>query len=48
MVYINGKVDFEEVFTDREKSRVMRELRRLYGDILQAMKSECDDFDLEI
>jgi hypothetical protein len=48
MVYINGKIDFEEVFPDRDKARVMRELKRLYGDILQAMKKECDDFDLKL
>ena len=48
MVYIDGEIDFEEMFTDQEKSRVISELRRLYGDILGALKRACDEFDLKI
>jgi hypothetical protein len=47
-VLIDGALDFEEVYDDRERNKIMRELKRRYGDILRVLQKECDEFDLDI
>jgi hypothetical protein len=45
-VLINGAVDFSEIFSLGEKERVMRKLSREYSDIIEAIRTECDEFEL--
>jgi hypothetical protein len=47
-VLINGAVDFEEIYDDSERNRIIKELKRRYRDILQVLQKECDEFDLDI
>jgi hypothetical protein len=47
-VLINGAVDFSEIFSLGEKERVMRKLSREYSDIIEAIRTECDELELEV
>jgi hypothetical protein len=43
-VMINGTVDFSEMFNLDEEERIMRRVRRMYRDIIDAIRKECDKF----
>jgi hypothetical protein len=43
-VTINGAVDFSEMFPLDEEERVMRKVKRMYRDIIDAIRRECDEF----
>jgi len=43
-VMINGAVDFSEIFSEKDERRVLRELKRRYRDILDAIRRECGNF----
>jgi len=45
-VLIDGSVDFSEIFPLKDKKRVVRLLVRKYSDIIDAINSECNEFDL--
>jgi hypothetical protein len=45
-VSINGAVDFSEVFPLEDKKRIIRLLFKKYGDIIDAINSECSEFGL--
>ena len=45
-VVINGAVDFSEIFSEGEERRVFREVKRRYRDIIDAIRRECDKFNL--
>jgi len=47
-VVINGAIDFSEIFSREERRKVVRELRRRYGDIIDAINKECDEFELKL
>jgi hypothetical protein len=47
-VLINGTVDFSEVFPKEERPKVLRELKRRYRDIIDAINRECDEFELRL
>jgi hypothetical protein len=47
-VVINGALDFSEIFPEEERRRVLRELRRRYKDIIDAINRECDEFELRL
>jgi hypothetical protein len=47
-VIINGVLDFSEIFPKEERRSVLRELRRRYGDIIDAINKECDEFKIKL
>jgi hypothetical protein len=47
-VIIDGAVDFSEIFPSEERSRVFRELRGRYGDVINAINTQCKEFSLDI
>jgi hypothetical protein len=47
-VIIDGAVDFSEIFPWDEEEKIMRTLRRYYGDIFDALRKGCDEFALDI
>jgi len=47
-VIIDGALDFSEIFPEGERRKILRELKRRYGDIIDAINRECDEFKLKL
>jgi len=43
-VIIDGAVDFSEIFSVDEEERIMRQVRKRYRDIIDAIRRECKKF----
>ena len=42
----DGSVDFSEIFPLKDKKRIIRQLSKRYSDIIDAINSRCNEFDL--
>jgi hypothetical protein len=43
-VIIDGAVDFSEMFPFEDEPKIMRQVRKRYRDIIEAIRKECDKF----
>jgi len=43
-VMINGALDFSEMFPLKDEPRIMRQVRKRYRDIIDAIRKECEKF----